>query len=203
MFVLPLPWVIAEIIIFFSVVRIAGFFNTMLIYFVPCLLGILIVNTVGRMAMMSLQSTVSRGQLPANKLLHSGAVFISGLCFLVPSAFTRIAGVFLLLPGFRHLIVWRFKLYMAKKMASGSARVFNFGGGGPFGFGGFGSMGGMGGGGPQAGGPGGFKYYEFRNDGSGFRDINEEAPQERELTDVEVLDVTPIEITHQEKKKDE
>ncbi len=189
MFVVPLPWVIAEIIIFFSVVRIVGFFNTMLIYFVPCLLGILIVNTVGRMAMMSLQSTVSRGHLPANKLLHSGAVFISGLCFLVPSAFTRIAGVFLLLPGFRHLIVWRFKLYMAKKMASGSARVFNFGGGGPFGFGGFGGMGGG--------------RYEFRNDGSGFRDMNEDVPQERELTDVEVLDVTPIEITHEEKKKDE
>jgi UPF0716 protein FxsA len=202
MFVVPLPWVIAEIIIFFSVVRIAGFFNTMLIYFVPCLLGILIVNTVGRMAMMSLQSTVSRGQLPANKLLHSGAVFIAGLCFLVPSAFTRVAGIFLILPGFRHLIVWRFKLYMAKKMASGSARVFNFGAN-PFGFGGFGNMGGMGGG-PQAGGPGGFKYYEFRNDGSGFRDMNEEAPQERELTDVEVIDVTPLEIAHeQNKKKDE
>ncbi|WP_413576057.1 FxsA family protein [Bdellovibrio sp. HCB290] len=200
MFVIPLPWVIAEIVIFFTSVRFFGFFNSMLFYFVPCLLGFFIVNTVGRMAMMTLQSTVARGQLPAAKLLHSGAIFISGLCFLVPTFFTRLIGLVLLLPGLRHLAVWRFKLYMAKKMASGSARVFNFGAG-PFGFGGFGGMGG--GGGPQAGGPGGFQYYEFRNDGSGFRDMNEDAPQERELTDVEVVDVTPLEITHEQKKKDE
>ncbi|WP_413558856.1 FxsA family protein [Bdellovibrio sp. HCB209] len=202
MFVLPLPWVIAEIVIFFTGVRFFGFFNTMLIYFLPCLLGFLIVNTVGRMAMMTLQSTVARGQLPASKLLHSGAIFISGLALLVPSFFTRVIALVLLLPGLRHLAVWRFKLYMAKKMASGSARVFNFGAG-PFGFGGFGGMGG----GPMPGGPGagpgGFQYYEFRNDGSGFREMNEDTPRERELTDVEVLDVTPIEITHQEKKKDE
>ncbi|MBO9666723.1 MAG: FxsA family protein [Bdellovibrio sp.] len=196
MIAIPFPFIIAEILIFFTISSRVGFLNTLAIYFVPCLLGFLIVSTVGRMAIMTLQSTVMRGQLPANKLLHSGAIFISGLCFLVPSFFTRIIGIVLLLPGLRHLAVWRFKLYMAKKMASGSARVFNFGAG-PFG--GFGGFGGAGGG----AGPGGFQYYEFRNDGSGFREMNPEEPRERELKDVEVLDVTPLEITHEQKKKDE
>lgn len=196
MLMIPFPFVLAELLIFFWGVSEWGFFNTLGLYLAPCLLGFLIVSTVGRMAIMTLQSTVTRGQLPANKILHSGAIFLSGLFFLIPSFFARIIGLVLLLPGLRHLAVWRFKLFMAKKMAQGSARVFNFGGGGPFGFGGFGGAGG------GAGGPGGFQYYEFRNDGTGFRPAEEEVREEREITDVEVLDVTPLEITHEEKKKD-
>ena len=193
MLMIPFPFVLAELLIFFWGVNQWGFFNTLGLYLAPCLLGFLIVSTVGRIAIMTLQSTVTRGQLPGNKILHSGAIFLSGLFFLIPSFFARIIGLVLLLPGLRHLAVWRFKLFMAKKMAQGSARVFNFGGGGPFGFGGFGT---------GSGGPGGFQYYEFRNDGTGFTQTNEEVREEREITDVEVLDVTPLEITHEEKKKD-
>ena len=193
MLMIPFPFVLAELLIFFWGVNQWGFFNTLGLYLAPCLLGFLIVSTVGRMAIMTLQSTVTRGQLPANKILHSGAIFLSGLFFLIPSFFARIIGLVLLLPGLRHLAVWRFKLFMAKKMAQGSARVFNFGGGGPFGFGGFGA---------GSARPGGFQYYEFRNDGTGFTQTNEEEREEREITDVEVLDVTPLEITHEEKKKD-
>jgi len=159
MLMIPFPFVLAELLIFFWGVNQWGFFNTLGLYLAPCLLGFLIVSTVGRMAIMTLQSTVTRGQLPGNKILHSGAIFLSGLFFMIPSFFARVIGLVLLLPGLRHLAVWRFKLFMAKKMAQGSARVFNFGGGGPFGFGGFGT---------GSGGPGGFQYYEFRNDGTGF-----------------------------------
>ncbi|MGE5084914.1 MAG: FxsA family protein [Bacillota bacterium] len=193
MLMIPFPFVLAELLIFFWGVSRWGFFNTLGLYLAPCLLGFLIVSTVGRMAIMNLQSTVTRGQLPGNKILHSGAIFLSGLFFLIPSFFARIIGLVLLLPGLRHLAVWRFKIFMAKKMAQGSARVFNFGGGGPFGFGGFGA---------GSGGQSGFQYYEFRNDGTGFTEMHEEVREEREITDVEVVDVTPLEITHEEKKKD-
>ena len=198
MIAIPFPFFIAEILIFWFAADKWGFFNTLGIYLLPCLLGFLIVSMVGRMAMMTMQTTVMRGQLPGNKILHSGAVFLSGILFLIPSFFTRVFGLVLLLPGLRHLAIWRFKLFMAKKMASGSARVFNFGGG-PFGFGtgmGGGPMGGMG--------NQGFRYYEFRNDGTGFHDVSEEQREEREIHDAEVFDVTPLEITHEEKKpKDE
>lgn len=186
MLMIPFPFVIAELVIFILAVKEWGFLNTLGLYLLPCLLGFLIVTTVGRMAIMTLQSTVMQGQLPAGKILHSGAIFLSGLLFLVPSFFTRVFGVILLLPGLRHLAVWRFKLFMAKKMSQGSARAFNFGAG-PFGFG------------AGMGGPGnansGFRYYEFRNQGGGFQDITEE----REIQ-AEVLDVTPLEITHENTK---
>lgn len=186
MLMIPFPFVIAELVIFILAVQKWGFLNTLGLYLLPCLLGFLIVATVGRLAMMNLQTSMMRGQLPANKILHSGAIFISGLLFLIPSFFARVAAVVLFLPGLRHFAIWRFKFYMAKKMAQGSARVFNFGG--PFGFGA-----GMGtGGGPNS--SGGFRYYEFRNNGTGF----EEAREEREIN-AEVLDVTPLEITHDTK----
>ncbi|MDG0815257.1 FxsA family protein [Bdellovibrio svalbardensis] len=192
--IIPFPFIIAEVVIFFLGVNQWGFFNTLGLYLLPCILGFIIVSTVGRMAIMTLQSTVTQGQLPANKILHSGAIFLSGIFFLIPSFFTRIIGVILLLPGLRHLAVWRFKLFMAKQIKKGAAS-FNFGGNG-FGFGGMGGMGGMGRGGPQ-----GFRYYEFRNDGTGFQDVSE-VREEREIQ-AEVVDVTPLEITHEEKKPKE
>lgn len=180
MLMIPFPLIIAEIVIFIMAVQHWGFLNTLGLYLLPCLLGLFIVSTVGRMALMTLQTTVMRGQLPGGRILHSGAIFFSGILFLVPSFFTRVIALILLLPGLRHLVVWRFKLYMAKKVAQGSAQAFNFGAG-PFGFGA-----GMG-----KGGSSGFRYYEFRNQGNGFEEVREE----REI-DAEVLDVTPLEISH-------
>jgi Protein affecting phage T7 exclusion by the F plasmid len=180
MLMIPFPFILAEIVIFFTAVNHWGFWETMGNYFLPSILGVLIVSTVGRMAMMNLQGSVAKGQMPANKLLQSGAIFISGLLLIVPSFFTRVFGVLLLLPGTRHFLVWRFKKYAAQKMSQGSARAFNFGG-----FGNFGNA--------------GFKYYEYRSAGGGF-----DQPQERDVhpTDINVLDVKPIEITHEIKKDD-
>lgn len=182
MFVIPLPFVIAEIVIFVMAVKSWGFFNALGLYLVPCLLGLFIVSTVGRVAVMTLQTTVMKGQLPAGKILHSGAIFLSGLLFLIPSFFTRLFALVLFLPGLRHLAVWRFKIFMAQKLAQG-AGSFNFGAGGPFGFG--------------RGSTSGFRYYEFRQDG---QDVYE-ASQEREVREATVLDVTPLKVTHADKNK--
>lgn len=179
MFFIPFPFVVAEIVIFILSVEHFGFLNTVGLYILPSLLGLLIVSTVGRMAIMTLQSTVMKGQLPAGRILNSAAIFISGLLFLIPSFFTRVLGLILFLPGLRHFAVWRFKTHMAKKVANG-ATGFSFGSG-PFGFG---------------GGSTGFKYYEYRNNNTDF----EKSAHEREVGETNVLDVTPLAVTHEEKK---
>lgn len=180
MFFIPFPLVVAEIVIFILSIQHFGFLNTVGLYILPSLFGFLIISMVGRMAIVTLQSTVMKGQLPAGRILNSAAIFISGLLFLVPSFFTRVFGLILFLPGLRHLAVGLFKNKMAKKMASG-ASGFSFGGG-SFGFG---------------TGSSGFRYYEFRNNNTG----NEESSEEREVSEANVLDVTPLAVTH-EKKKD-
>ncbi len=191
MLMIPFPISIAEFLIFFLAVKQWGFLNTLGLYLLPCLLGFVIVSTVGRMAMMTLQGSVVRGELPTKKILHSGAIFFAGILLLIPSFTTRLIGIVLLIPGLRHAVVWRFKNYLSRKIAAGS-NGFGFGRaggmGGPFGFG---------------GGTGGFKYYEFRNDGTGFRRTDQNSPQERDVSEANVLDVTPLKVTHEEKKNEE
>lgn len=183
MIAIPFPFIIAEFVIFWLAVQEWGFLNTLGLYLLPCLLGFFILSVVGRMTLMSLQASLGSGQLPGGKMLHSGAIFLSGILFLIPSFFSRVLGLILLLPGLRHVAVWWFKGFIAKRMSQGAATGFKFGQGGPFGF----------------GGTSGFRYYEFRNDGNGFQDVSE-VREEREIRDAEVLDVTPLEVTHEEKK---
>lgn len=186
MVMIPLPLVIAEFLIFFFAVKQWGFLNTLGLYLLPCLLGFVIVSVLGRLAIYNLQNAMRGGQLPGNQLLSSGAVFLSGILFLVPSFFARVLAVILFLPGLRHLAIWKFKSYLAKQMAKGSAG-FQFGG--PFGFGGSSQ--------------GGFRYYQYRSDGTGFRRTDNSAPSaERDVYEGNVLDVTPLKVTHQEKKND-
>lgn len=179
MFFIPFPFVIAEIVIFVLSVQHFGFLNTVGLYILPSLLGFLIVSTIGRMAIYTLQSTVMKGQVPTGKLLNSAAIFISGLLFLIPSFFARVLGLILFLPGLRHFMVWRFKLHMAKKMAKGMSG-FTFASG-PFGFG---------------AGTSGFKYYQYNSGQS----QGQESSGEREVSERNVLDVTPLAVTHEEKK---
>jgi UPF0716 protein FxsA len=191
MFFIPFPLVIAEFIIFWMAVQQWGFLNTLGLYLLPCVLGMFIMNVVGRIAIMGLQGQAMSGQIPANKMLHSGAIFVSGLLFLIPSFFSRVLAVILLLPGLRHLAVWWFKIYLAKKIAQGTAQAFNFGSGGPFGFG---------------AGSAGFKYYDFNQQNGGFQNSGnmkdvEGFTEEREVSEANILDIKPLEVSHKDNKE--
>lgn len=171
---IPFPLILLEIFIFWFVVGKIGFLYTLLYYFAPCLLGFFIVATWGRVALVSIQMSFARGEVPGPKILHAGAIFVAGLCLLVPSAITRVIAIGLLLPGLRHLILWKLKGNLVQKMAQGSAS-FNFSG---FKFG---------------AGPSPFgretSYTDFPR-------------SEREVFSNDVLDVKPIEISHETKKTD-
>ncbi len=173
---IPFPVVLLEIFIFWFVADKLGFFNTILIYFVPCLLGLLIVATWGRVALVSLQMSFARGEVPGAKVLHAGAIFIAGLCLVVPSFFTRVIAIGLLLPGLRHLLLWKFKANIAQKISQGPSS-FNFSG---FRFGAGASP--------------------FGRDTS-YTDFGR--PAEREVFNAYVLDIKPIEVTREIKKNDD
>lgn len=179
--VIPFPAVLAEIFLFFFILSNWGFLNTMAFYFLPCLLGFFIVNIWSRIAIPALQAAALRGEKPGFKLLNSGAIFLAGLCFLVPSFFLRVLGVLLLLPGSRHILVWKFKEKIAQRFAGGAA-------GGAFNFGNFHFR------------AGGFPGAGFPGEGS-FGGAQQ--PEERDVSASNaVLDVKPLEVTHTSDKKD-
>lgn len=164
---IPFPLVLAEIFLFFFFLSRIGVLPTLGFYFLPCLLGILILQIWGRYTIMQIQAAAMTGQQPGNKLLNAGAIFISGLCFLIPSFFLRILGVLLFLPGTRHFLIWKLKGRILQSMKAGASGM-NFGG---FSF--------------RAGGPFG--------GGSSFGS----QPDERDVSSFHaVLDVKPLEVKH-------
>jgi UPF0716 protein FxsA len=124
---IPFPFVLAEIFLFFYGMSEFGFLPTLAFYFLPCLLGILILQIWGRVTMLQLRATTARGEQPGPKLIHAGAIFISGICFLIPSILARLVGIALLLPGTRHFLIWKLKGRVLENMSRGNAG-FNFGG---------------------------------------------------------------------------
>jgi len=189
MFFLPLPYFILEILIFTTWVHFYDFWDVVLAYIVPSFIGTVLFSLTGRSMMMSMQAGFQQGQLPGNRVLHRGAILLGSIMLIIPLFLTRVLAVFLILPGLRHLSVFIFKAYIFKRIAQSSFVRFGGGGqGGPFNFGGV------------------FQSGDFRHYQSGGSPPFEEGP--RHERDVEVVNVTPIEITHtkitdEEKKKDD
>ncbi|MFP5519570.1 MAG: FxsA family protein [Bdellovibrionia bacterium] len=166
-------WFALEVFVFFKFVGAYGFGSVFLSYLFPTLIGILLTMGAGRIAIMNLQGLLSKGQMPQAALLHSAAVFLGGVLLIPPTFTLRVVGVILLVPGLRHLAIWYFKYWLAKKMAKGGANFFQFG---------------------KAG---NFQFYSFGSATKGW----ESAGPTRDVTPAsqDILDVKPVSITHESK----
>lgn len=169
MIMIPFPFLLAEFVLFVVLCGRFGFFPVLAAYWIPSILGLIVLNLQSRAALVDVQTRMARGQQPGFALLNTAAKFIAGLALLPPLFSTRVLGVLLLLPGTRQLLLLIAQGWLMKKAAqNGGFRTFTFGSMGPQGFrGGFGSSAG------------------------GFR---EEVREERE-----VIDITPLEISERSK----
>lgn len=174
--VLPFPFVFCEVFLFMWFVSKFGFLQTLAGYWLPSILGFLIVSFQSRTAMMQLQRQMGMGQKPGFQALNMAAKFLSGILIIAPFFSTRVVGILLLLPGFRHLLILTFKTWILSKIQGGAFRVFRAGGPG-FPGGGF-----PGGGFPPP---------------RGGRPADDEGP--RVERDAVVIDVTPLEVEHTRK----
>ncbi|WP_413289117.1 FxsA family protein [Bdellovibrio sp. HCB337] len=175
MFFIPLPIVILEVLAFTTFLHFFNFWDVFLGYLLPSFLGAVMFSLTGRSMMMAMQVGFAQGQLPGDRMLHRGAILLGSIFLIIPMFTTRVLAVFLILPLFRHLSVFIFKTYIFKRLSNSR---FSFVRGFPGGFGG-----------TQAGGFGGARTYSNR----GPFPFEEEARHER---DAEVVNVTPLEITH-------
>lgn len=188
MFFIPLPIVLIELLAFTTFVHFFNFWDVFLAYLMPSFLGAVLFSLTGRSMMMSMQSGFAQGQLPGDRVLHKGALLLGSIMLIIPMFLSRVLAVFLILPIFRHLSVFIFKTYLFKRMTASPFSFVRFGGGFP-GAGGFGQ---------QQGGP---QYRQYQGPFP-----FEEGP--RHERDVEVVNVTPLEVTHtkivdEEKKSDD
>lgn len=164
-----LAWPFIEIYVFVKVVQTYGFFNAFMATLTAFFFGLLIVKAQGRTFLMNVQAELAQGKVPARSMINSALFFMGGFLILVPGFFSDVMGLFLILPGTRHAMSLYLRAFLARKISSGSFRVFK---------GGFGAGFGMGG--PSQG---------FGKRGPEFR-------TERDVTP-EVIDVKPISSTEE------
>lgn len=160
-----------EIFIFVKAVQAFGFFHAFMAILTAFFFGLLIVQSLGRTFLMKVQMELQQGKVPAKTLINSALIFIGGLFIMLPGFFSDFIGLLLVLPGTRHLFSLSVRMYLARKISSGSFRVFNSG---------FSAGFGRGGGGQSPSGSRGFG----------------KSPDERDVTP-KVIDVKPISSTEE------
>lgn len=120
-FAIPFPLVLFEIVLFFLVMGQLGFVNTLGVYFLPSLLGLLILSFQSRSALMRLQVEMAEGKNPGRRLMGAVANFFAGVFFVVPTFTTRLVALFLIVPGVRRIFFLVLQRWISKRVGRGAS----------------------------------------------------------------------------------
>ena len=110
-----------EVLLWWKFIASFGFLDAVLWCVLSGFVGLLILKSQGGGALAELQKSVATGQLPSSLLAHRIVMSLGGLLLMLPGILTDVVGALLILPGFRHLLVW----FIYWKMASSVLRAFS------------------------------------------------------------------------------
>lgn len=99
-------WALLELLLFIKLVSVYGFLKIFALYTLPSLMGFFILANSPQSLLTGFQSSMQNQKKPTTQMLHTLFIFISAILFIIPSAATRIIGLFLFLPVLRHLMVF-------------------------------------------------------------------------------------------------
>jgi UPF0716 protein FxsA len=122
MFFLFLAYPVLEIYLLFKIGAIIGLANTFFYLLASAVFGIGLIRSQGAFLMRNAQNSLAAGKIPANQMLHSILIFLSGAFFIFPGFISDVVGLFLLLPGTRHLAAYLMKKKFAQMLQNGSVR---------------------------------------------------------------------------------
>lgn len=140
--------ILFEIICYWLLVSQFGFWKVTGYYWIPTAISAVMLILFGpfliftlRMKMMSgaLMTEISqalsgsRSAFGAGKVLNAVSVVTGLVCLLVPTISSRLLGIALILPGFRHLLLWTFRKTIYTKIQTEMAKQSSGMGAGHFG----------------------------------------------------------------------
>lgn len=100
---------VLELYVFFKVSTAIAFFPALLLIIAGSMLGILVVRVAGLATALSARESLNRGELPAEQMLHGLMMALGGGLLVLPGFISDIAGLLLLLPPVRSLLVNRLR----------------------------------------------------------------------------------------------
>jgi len=100
-----------------------GALNTILLVIFTVLLGAMLVRMEGLRTLRQIQSSLARGQLPAEELIDGVLIFAGGILLVTPGVLTDLCALILLLPYTRmHFKRWLRRRF-DRMIASGNVRL--------------------------------------------------------------------------------
>ncbi|MBD1557419.1 membrane protein FxsA [Vibrio sp. S9_S30] len=114
---------IIEIALFIQVGGFLGFWTTIGLVLLTAFVGATLVRSQGLQTLMSVQTRLQQGELPAQQIVEGVMLAVAGVLLLTPGFMTDALGMLVLLPAPRALI--------AKQLMS-KVKIQNFGNGGGF-----------------------------------------------------------------------
>ena len=113
LFLLFILFPILEMVVLIKVGGVIGAWNAVGLVLVSALAGIEVMRRQGFRNALTLREKMAAGELPAVDMVESLAIMLGGVLMIIPGFITDIAGVFLLIPPVRQLLINRW-LKMSK-----------------------------------------------------------------------------------------
>ena len=124
-FLLPLAYVVAEVLVFLAVAQAIGVLWAILASLATSVVGVVLVRRQGLTALRQLRSDVNARRLPAAALGSTITIAVAGLLLILPGFITDAVGLFLFIPAVRGA-VWR-AIRGAVKVEGGAGAMPRFG----------------------------------------------------------------------------
>lgn len=115
---------LVELAILIYLGTIIGVLETIIIVVVTGLLGAFLARRQGLIALYNIRSSLQDGILPADQMLHGALIFTGGLVFITPGLLTDIAGIGLLIPAARRMIIRWLKKMLERKIQQGNVQYY-------------------------------------------------------------------------------
>jgi UPF0716 protein FxsA len=113
---------IVEIYLLIKIGAHMGIANTFFYLLATLVFGLGLIRAQGAFLIRNMQAQLAQGQLPANSVVHSLLIFASGAFFAFPGFISDLVGLFLLLPGTRHLAAHLLRKKFETMMRQGAVR---------------------------------------------------------------------------------
>lgn len=114
---------IGELMVLIELGEAIGLGPTLLLIFVTGIVGAALARREGTRTWLQVQQELSRGELPADSLLHGLMVLVAGAFLVTPGVLTDIAGFLLLFGPVRAKLVERVRAWLRRQVRQGNARV--------------------------------------------------------------------------------
>lgn len=114
---------IGELMVLIELGEAIGLGPTLLLIFVTGIVGAALARREGTRTWLQVQQELSRGELPADSLLHGLMVLVAGAFLVTPGVLTDVAGFLLLFRPVRAKLVERVRGWLRRQVRQGNARV--------------------------------------------------------------------------------